>query len=159
MDDLVRWLGEQLDEDERIARAAGGRSEQVWQADLSGVDPIGGKSWPLVVRYVTGDQLRGAVAHLPVMQERSEDRMAHIAEWDPARVLREIDGKRQLLADILAEPHASVKPGGSTEIYCAADSGELCDCGRDARVARQLRLLVLPFEDRPGYAGAVASVE
>jgi hypothetical protein len=93
----MEWLLAQLDEDDRIARAAGGRSEQVWEADLSGKDPLGLPSWPVAVRYVTDGGMRGAVANLPVMQERSEDRMVHIAEHDPARVLREIDAKRRTL--------------------------------------------------------------
>jgi len=95
--ELVDFLRARLNEDERIARDAGGRSEQAWEADLSGKDPLGMPSWPAVVRYLTGGRLRGAVAHLPVMQERSEDRMVHIARHDPARILAEVEAKRSLL--------------------------------------------------------------
>lgn len=140
MDELVRWLCEQLDEDERMARAAGGRSEQSWQADLSGVDPIGGKSWPLVVRYVTGDQLRGAVAHLPVMQERSEDRMQHIAEHDPARVLRSVDGRRRTLIRCQEEMFSGIP----RLVHFAQET---------------LREMALGFSHRPGYETAIAAAE
>ncbi|MGY1549607.1 DUF6221 family protein [Streptomyces sp. MN6] len=155
MDDLVQWLGAQLDEDERIAHAAGGRSEQEWRADLSGKDPGGMSSWPVAVRYTTDGRLRGAVANLPVTNERSEDRMVHIAAHDPARVLREIDAKRQLLADLLAEPHVEVDdPFYSCAVVARADVkryGGPCDCGRDDRQLRRLHILLLPYADRPGY--------
>ena len=128
--DLVEWLLAQLDEDERIARAAGGRSEQAWEADLSGKDPAGLPSWPVAVRYVTDGRLRGAVANLPVTNERSEDRMVHIAAHDPARVLREIDAKRRTLGRILS--HAAVM-------------------GQDDVHEDVLRLLALPYADRSGY--------
>lgn len=67
----------------------------------------------------------------------------HIVRHDPAFVLADIAAKRKLLDELLAEPHASVSPGGSTEIYCGADygTGEPCDCGRDERVVRYVRLL------------------
>ena len=145
MDDLVRWLCAQLDEDERIARAAGGRSEQEWEADLSGKDPLGMPSWPVAVRYTTDGRMRGAVANLPVMQERSEDRMAHIAEWDPARVLREIDARRRLV---------ELHDGEVVEVINAdrqERSGECClECGEPSP-CRTLRTLALPYGVRPGY--------
>jgi hypothetical protein len=84
--------------------------------------------------------------------EKAEDR-AHIAAHDPARVLREIDAKRGLLKLLLSEGHAALRPGGSTEIYCGADygAGDPCECGRDERMSQCLRLLALPYSDRPGY--------
>ncbi|MEU5596852.1 DUF6221 family protein [Streptomyces sp. NPDC020298] len=138
MDELVRWLGEQLDEDERIARAAGGRSEQEWAADLSGKDPAGMSSWPVVVRYVTDGRLRGAVANLPVMQERSEDRMVHIAAHDPARVLREIDARRAIVDDLAEEIRWGARKGLDYQAGVAA-----CE--------RTLKRLALPYADRPGF--------
>ena len=149
--DPIQWLLAQLNEDERIARAAGGRSEQTWEADLSGKDPLGQPSWPVAVRYTTDGRLRGAVAHLPVTQERSEDRMVHIARHDPARVLREIDAKRQLIAR-----------GGP---FCTSDCDEPgnepmnpdtnwttplehhFDCG----AYEAAKVLAAVYADRPGY--------
>ena len=106
MDELVQFLAARLNEDEQTARAAGGRDQQAWAADLSGKDPLGQSSWPVAVRYVTDGRLRGAVANLPVTNERSEDRMVHIARHDPARVLRGIEAKRQMVGRI--NSHAAV---------------------------------------------------
>ncbi|MGW2083424.1 DUF6221 family protein [Streptomyces sp. NPDC001939] len=79
MDGLVQWLREQLDEDERIARAA---TPGPWHIRHDGVVGDDGEHWP--VAYT--DSYRA-----------SEDCL-HVAEHDPARVLREIDAKRHILA-------------------------------------------------------------
>ncbi len=78
-------------------------------------------------------------------------------------MLREIDSKRRLLDDLLAEKHLTSEE--DTWYACAAlvdEDGDPvcpndarapgpCDCGRDDRVLRRLRLLALPHADRPGY--------
>lgn len=123
MDDLVRWYGEQLDEDAARARACPGNGE--WTAqDIALYGP-----------------------------ELSPEVRTHMAAHGPARVLREIDAKRHLLKALLSEGHAALRPGGSTEIYCGADygAGDPCDCGREERVASYLRLLAAVYQDRPGY--------
>lgn len=72
----MRWYGQQLDTDERIARACAGNGE--WKAsDIK----------------VYGPELSVAVR-------------AHMAEHDPARVLREIDSKRRLLAHYIKAAQA-----------------------------------------------------
>ena len=143
MEDLARWLGEQLDEDERIARAATERQPyDEWDAvgdDREG--DVARKHWS-VVKIARMEQIPAA-----------RDLAVHIASHDPVRVLREIDAKRHLLKALLSEGHAALRPGGSTEIYCGADyeAGDPCDCGRDERVASYLRLLAAVYQDRPGY--------
>ena len=72
MDDLVRWLGAQLDEDERIARAASGRN---W---------LPADGW-----LINEDMHLCEVDDAPTLE--------HIAVHDPARVLREIDAKRRIV--------------------------------------------------------------
>jgi hypothetical protein len=133
MDDLVEWLRAQLDEDERVAQDALKRATTTR-------------------RWIGGEWVEDVVQ--PPEWRRSV--------WEPARVLREIDAKRQLLADLSAEQHEVVDDCWYT---CAAatderDGGETCDdtrrggpcdCGRDKRVARRLRLFALPYADRPGY--------
>ncbi|MFE7966149.1 DUF6221 family protein [Streptomyces cellulosae] len=79
MDDLVQWLRAQLDEDERIARGTGQPGTSWQNVDMDG--------------ELRGDVNAGTVAYVP-----REETRAHIAAWDPARVLREIDAKRQALA-------------------------------------------------------------
>ena len=114
MDELVRWLGEQLDEDERIARAVEDRSapwDGQWMAD--------GDS---AVRTVNGHVLFYRHDSGPLKPGLAD----HVAEWDPARVLREIDAKRRILATLHEE-------------------------GGDRMFADIFRLLALPYADRPGY--------
>jgi len=122
MDDLVQWLRDQLDADERIAREAGNRRWLV-QDNIIELYPEreddGFMSWPT----------------------RSDAR--HAANWDPARVLREIDAKRQLLA-----LHAP----GEME-YVDGDVCMACDVREPEPFypCKTLRLLALPYADRPGY--------
>lgn len=81
MDELTRWLGEQLDEDERIARAA---KPGPWHED-------GG------VVYATHP-----TDEVVDYSESAE----HIARHDPARVLREIEAKRRILGRV--NSHATI---------------------------------------------------
>lgn len=74
MDELVVWLRAQLDEDERIARAAT-QGEWVWSREF--VTPPG-------YHHRTVGPLEPGDA-------------AYIAAWDPARVLREIEAKRRIV--------------------------------------------------------------
>lgn len=114
-DDLAKFLRPQLDEDERIAQEAGNRR---WLAQDNIIELYpereddGFMSWPT----------------------RSDAR--HAANWDPARVLREIDARRRELALHQAEP-------GQHPDFCGYDRHEL-PCPSQ-------RLLALPYADRPGY--------
>nr|MDT0658045.1 DUF6221 family protein [Micromonospora sp. DSM 115978] len=83
-DDLTAWLREQLDEDERVARAAGAK----WYTDSDGnirEDAPDGTS-PYVACGSYGGGLEDAY-------------QAHIARHDPARVLAEVAAKRAILDD------------------------------------------------------------
>lgn len=144
MDDLVRWLGEQLDEDERRLRAA--------------ANEACGEGWQYDGRYVRalpeGDMV--AVGSQDLMEVGVGE---HIAAHDPARVLREIDAKRQAarLYTEAVEGRAAVRAK-----MCALMDD---DCGEFERLHRQeselieaevrLRFVVLwlahPYADRPGY--------
>lgn len=155
MDDLVRWLGEQFDEDERVAREACKYASPAWHLDEEFGETV--LWWPpeFHTRYEEDKHWRGLAI--------DQDIAPHIAEWDPARVLREIDAKRRLVDDFTSERHhvndgdcwytcpaaTEARDGGET----CDDSrrGGACDCGRDARVERRLRLLAFPYEARPGY--------
>lgn len=90
---------------------------------------------------------------------------AHITRNDPARVLRRVKATRDLVADILAEPHDYIPgdefyscsqavdpyPGESGEPGSGCSdperAGKPCDCGRDARVARLLGIIASEWED------------
>lgn len=122
MDELVRWLGKQLDADAARAAAAGGDSwrrqehpsETVAVYDSKGEPVVYDEGWPT-----------------PEQQE-------HITEHDPARVLREIDAKRRIAALHARPHHQCVTEDGPTQWH-AADP------------CATLRLLALPYADRPGY--------
>lgn len=122
MEDLMEWLREQINDDERVGREAGG---DPWnRGDRSAMvrDSIGA-----VVVYDEGDP--------------SEAQAAHIIRWNPARVLREVEAKRQILDHIAGR----LDPGES-------DGGwESVDAETDGMASAVLQLLALPYADRPGY--------
>lgn len=137
MDDLAHWLGKQLDEDERIARAVEDRSapwDGQWMAD--------GNS---AVRTANGHVLFYRHGPAPLKPGLAD----HVAEWDPARVLREIEAKRRMLDEVLKY---EAKIDG--EWGCCHDPDEIA-AGQCAETQPQdvtaLRLLALPFADRPGF--------
>lgn len=106
--DLVQWLTAQLDEDERVARVCSGDGK--WdERDIA----------------IYGPHLGTEV-------------LAHMARHDPARVLREIDAKRQLL-----DAYAAVAENDVNEVEYAH--------GYANALGEAVRLLALPYADRPGY--------
>jgi hypothetical protein len=137
MDDLASWLTTQLDEDERVAREATGLR---WGAC--------DKTMPYLISDVdayrsnrTLDSTIGRVA----VAEAPEDRR-HIVAQDPARVLREIDAKRQTLAEYNAAGEAMDRAArdGDTAQYNAARA--------ERRVLdRAIRRDAAVHADRPGY--------
>lgn len=139
MGDLVEWLREQLDEDDRIARGTG-QPGTSWQ----GLEMDG---------ELRDDANAGTVAYIP----RAETR-AHIARHDPARVLREIDAKRQVLAThtitvekVDAPPFDSFTGTRNPDEYTVTCA--VCGWSSDdpTSACLTLRLLALPYADRPGY--------
>ncbi|MGW6210967.1 DUF6221 family protein [Streptomyces sp. NPDC055109] len=129
MDDLARWTGEQLDEDERIARATHSVFLS-WEYDES-------------VRQVRDLGNGNELANVLPRHAYGE----HIAEHDPARALREIEAKRELL-----DEHQDVNDG-----YCGTcvegEWGYPTHGGSSAQrfPCRTLRLLATVYRDRPGY--------
>jgi hypothetical protein len=143
--DLVQWLGVQLDEDERIAL----KSVEQAIVNLAGADAASVANWHVAERPATGtfvatrDQWGRAAEIVPTY---GGAHAAHIAEHDPARVLREIDAKRRIV-----ECH---------EPWVAGNGDTICGrCGREHIDGRPgghfpcqtLRLLALPYSDRDGY--------
>lgn len=174
MDELVRWLEEQIAEDELIARAASG-STVVGEPGNWQPAP-GGDEWEATRTDCDEDELLVALrpglprppealsgywgAIVDFKPEWEDPRVAsplpqfeHAARHDPARVLREVDAKRQLLA--LHEPSRNVgadsnEDDSSAFVVCCG----LCQVGvvQDGDwPCETLRLLALPYSDRPGY--------
>lgn len=133
MDDLVQWLRAQLDEDERIARAGGNR----WRFEQLRDGPAGEPGG-----YVL-DLGRTSIVDIGFMDDDVllPDEAAHIAEHDPARVLREVDAKRRI-----AEHHDRYRSeslgNGPACFTCGPGLGFPCPT---------MRALALPYADRPGF--------
>jgi hypothetical protein len=138
-DDLVAFLRARLDEDEAAARAV--------QPDprMSPRDPI---------EFILANQ----DLSLPSTEAAEKFIVSHT----PARVLAEVEAKRRIIDDLIGERHDVVD--GDCWYCCPAATeerdggqrdddrlGKPCDCGRDARLLRRLRLLALPYANRPGY--------
>jgi hypothetical protein len=122
MQDPVQWLRAQLGEDERVAREA---APGPWRQDPERVD------------LLTSDE-QGYVVDCSGARE-ARTNAEHIARHDPARVLREVDAKRQLLAihrPYVAEPDQA----------CLGCAG-----GIEFERCPVVRLLALPYAGRPGY--------
>ncbi|MFJ1995293.1 DUF6221 family protein [Streptomyces asiaticus] len=139
MDELVRWLGEQLDTDEQVARDA---TMGPWQ------------NAPTASHYATAtgqteeavfasppDVGTVVVASTGEARDRKNLRNAeHIVRFaDPARVLREIDAKRRIIAEVVPEARKA-------EAMINEEWGSGSDTDGDL-----LRLLALPYANRPGY--------
>ncbi|MBQ0974538.1 hypothetical protein KBZ00_25920 [Streptomyces sp. RK31] len=119
MDELVRWLRAQLDEDERTARATewdGSGNKLDWELMASATIDVGGDE------FYVGDR---TIAN-------------HMMAWDPARVLREIDAKRQSLAHY-ARIREHTKRGD--EAYVLAEGA----------VAKQIQIMATAYDHRPGH--------
>jgi hypothetical protein len=88
MDDLIAFLNARLDEDEAAARAVQDNSDPwpgQWEADEHHrLRTFNG--WTLAVPGTPGGEFKPGV-------------LAHIARHDPARVLRDVEADRRLLAE------------------------------------------------------------
>ncbi|MFM9542297.1 DUF6221 family protein [Streptomyces turgidiscabies] len=124
MDDLVQWLRAQLDEDERIARAACEGAEGRWH-------PLGNQHGGSVAGDHDGYHVACDEGYPTVEQA------THIAEHDPARVLREIDAKRQII-----EQH---------ERYAAERRRMMAGWDPQSDDSPILAALASVYADRPGY--------
>ena len=142
MADLVAWLTAQLDAD---------------AATVGAVRPDPGLSPQEPIEFILAGQ--------DITVPSTEAAKRHIREFaDPARVLREIEAKRKLLADYTTT--VRLRDEAATRIEAAGDHPDPRDLDEWSRAHREaailegaVRLLALPFSHRPGYAEAVASVE
>jgi hypothetical protein len=106
MDDLATWLLAQLDDEERAARAV--------QEGFASYDGDG----------------RPSYSDIDGMPAREAE---HIARWDPARVLAEVDVRRRIL-----------------ELYGVSTDRQLDPTAWEL-MKHAVRALALPYADRPGY--------
>jgi Family of unknown function (DUF6221) len=129
MHDLVTWLRAQLDEDEQVAKAA---NPGPWRrfTDRAHLDPdtIFGGRW-----MGDMDKLRN-VCSLVYSWEKDANG-EHIARHDPARVLAEVEAKRRILGW-----HSGDRDGRC--LCCQIETAGTC---------QTVRLLALPYADRPDF--------
>lgn len=132
MDDLVQWLHAQLDEDERIARQALDFVDADWRVDVARNVVL----CPLLTSSgrqptaVTAERWRYPQVGTPGI-------VPHVAEHDPARVLREIEAKRRII-----DQH---------ERYAAERRRMMGGWDPQSDDSPILAALAAVYSDRPGY--------
>jgi hypothetical protein len=125
--DLVEFLRARLDRDERVAQACSGAS---WAASPSGriqVESEKGSNGQTPGNGFVAAAENGAYAE-------------HIARHDPARALREVAARRQLLDDYEKDAWAMGRGRGDQALEAV----------QAARLS-VLRLLALPYSAHPSY--------
>jgi hypothetical protein len=146
VEDLVQWLGEQLDEDERIAREAASKAAAEYAAADRRANtfepPYDGTHWTNDYDHVFVLDPRPGRTRKVLIADCGDGAFGltpHIARHDPSHVLREIDAKRRILAEVYPEV-AKAEEMIQDEWHSGGDTdGDL------------LRLLALPYVNRPGY--------
>ncbi|MFK0140684.1 DUF6221 family protein [Streptomyces murinus] len=154
MDDLVEFLRARLDEDERIARAA---TPGPWwhNPGKQWLSPDAFEKYDLhqgeeFVGYGGPHPFTGAVASTgPASHMQAMKDAAFIAAHDPARVLREIDAKRRIIALWKAADDDAAGEQRHADSYDTGADG--WPMGREDALSDVLRLLALSYADRPGY--------
>ncbi|MFJ9128915.1 DUF6221 family protein [Streptomyces sp. NPDC102340] len=162
MDDLVQWLGEQLDVDERVARMASGSTFDGGPGNLAPVPT--GDEWEAFEGEVEAELLVALRPNLPrppdVMSgmwgawiSQSPDpadpeagspmpALVHAALHDPARVLREIDAKREILATV--QLHLDAATSTDSQLSGPAKTGLVA-------LRPVVKALASPYAERPGF--------
>ena len=130
---LVEFLRERLAEDEQTARATDGASWRTTsdQDDFSGDALIG---------YTTLRDDEGS----PIADDRdgrmSADDLTHIARHDPARVLRDVEAKREIVMQY-ERAHDNRR----------AHPDDLASAGALLALHGVVHLLALPYADHPEF--------
>jgi hypothetical protein len=130
MDELVQWLRAQLDEDERIARDAGGAWMEVPDTNWVLTAPVPLTEW----KPPDSDRNVGVIP-------REWDR-SHIIRHDPAQVLREVDAKRAVVNRYAEIADSDIDMPNDPEYAYANAYGEV------------VRHLAVAYADRAGYLDA-----
>ncbi|MFE6428145.1 DUF6221 family protein [Streptomyces rochei] len=154
MDELVQWLRAQLDEDKRIVEVALRYVDADWRRDdeenvaLASSLTLAGKQEVAI----TADRWRRSMIEGPGV-------VMHVAEHDPARVLREVDAKGRILDLFATAVDDRVALRTRMREVIDTDPDEFGRLHREESklieaaeyLAPVVRLLALPYADRPGY--------
>jgi hypothetical protein len=139
VDELIAFVRQQLDEDERVALAVTEMARfDEWDAVGSAVDDeIGRSNWEVV-----------GIARPPTAPA-AKAISQHIARWDPARVLAEVEAKRAMLDVILAY---EAKIDGEWGCCHSADAIGAGRCPEiDPNEIHAIRVLAQPYAGREGW--------
>ncbi|MEU9640922.1 DUF6221 family protein [Streptomyces sp. NPDC048188] len=143
--ELVQWLRAQLNNDEEVATAP---TRATWAS----------AEWGFSV--VDGDpHVDLGTVHLDPVSGLNELEMRHIAEHDPARVLREVDARRRILDRFATAVEDRVALRARMREVTDTDPDEFGRLHREEsglieaaeHLVPVVRLLALPYADRPGY--------
>lgn len=157
-DDLVSWLPMQVDEDERMARAA---TPGPWWHNP-------GKAWLNPEAFEAYDRSKGEefvgygespfsgciAATGPASHAQSMADAEHIARHNPVPALREVEFKRRILAIHRRRADVTGEPGGTFDNCCdGCGYGGICDDPNveDISDCPELRAMGAIYTDRPGY--------
>lgn len=152
---LVAFIVARLDEDEQTARAAAEEGDgNAWTVD---VYPDDDHNWT----YIHSESQRCVAKAVEPDYYGGKEIAAHIAAHDPARVLREVEAKRAIVAANLPSHKYN---GDDTWYSCDLldDDGDVlaaedvrefgleCTCG-GAHPNRTLRAIASVYADHPDY--------
>lgn len=147
MNDLVAFLTARLDEEEQLARIAAA-------PDSSGVWTYVHGPHEIKVVNALGYHV---IEHCDDGADITSTGM-HIAHWDPARVLQELEAKREI---VRLHGRMSVQPGHPyfNDAHLTTDPMVLCRSCEPERMwrrerswpCRTLRTLALPYAGHPDY--------
>ncbi|MFD8910964.1 DUF6221 family protein [Streptomyces sp. NPDC059575] len=140
MDDLLRWLSDRLDEDERDACRACAHVSATWYVDEDfGGAVLGWYPGPFATEEVPRASRRGVMIapHGPGVAP-------HIARHDPDRVLRGVRSVRALIGDLTRTLRKRDEHPAGTLAFQQWDN-------RAYGLHRALRRMAAVYADRPGY--------
>jgi hypothetical protein len=153
MDDLVQFLRDRYDDETRIAGAA---TPGPWAWE-----PCEDRGWetdngPTLVSPATDERERVEVAagwgHDAWGMHVSDADAAHIAAHHPARVLADVEAKREL---VKLHGRAVLRAGGGAQYFDTETVCRSCEPNYQFRElswpCTTLRLLALPYADHPDY--------
>lgn len=143
-DDLITWIHAQLDDDERMARAAiGGGRWHYSNGDSVGAWTLYDEEWAIASLETYRTEAYDYAERMPAFRSPlyvdADANGTHIARWDPVSVLADIEAKR-LVIDVLR----GFEPNDQWESQ--PDMGQ-----RENNAAGALRALALPYANRPGH--------
>lgn len=130
MDDLIAFVHARLDEDEQVARDA---SPGPWRPNAEHDEVLAVDDITVADGFaLSGHQLRTTVDH--------------IARWDPARVLAEVEAKRRILAEVVDDAN-----GLDISVDLDRRVGTRDETAEPYLGDQLAKLLALPYVGHPDY--------